>query len=89
MLTRIAYQEIGMIDQLPPLLDEDNIQFYHKPYRHKVKPDKADKFKRESREFAITCSQGKKMQGQLSGSNNEEDKEEDKDEDHKDAHSKQ
>ena len=38
MLTRIAYQAIGMIDQLLPPLDEDvNIQFHHKPYHHKVK----------------------------------------------------
>ena len=30
MLTRIAYQAIGMIDQMPPPLDEDNnILFHH------------------------------------------------------------
>ena len=53
MLTRIAYQAIGMIDQLPPPLDEDDqIQFHHKPYCHKVKPDKADKHKQDSTESA-------------------------------------
>ena len=68
MLTRISYQAIGMIDQLPPPLDKDvNIQFHHKPYRHKVKPDKADKHKRDSGESA-SGSQAKKMRGQISGS---------------------
>ena len=65
MLTRIAYQAIGMIDQLPPPMDEDgNIQFHHKPYCHKVKPDTANKHKRELGEFAMG-SQAKKMRGQL------------------------
>ena len=61
MLTWIAYQEIGMIDQLPRPLEKDvNIQFHHKPYFHKVKPDKADKHKRDSGESA-SSSQAKKM----------------------------
>ena len=63
IITRIAYQAIGMIDQLPPPLDEDvNIQLHHKLYRHKVKPNKAGKRKRESRESTMG-SYAKKMRG--------------------------
>ena len=75
MLTRIVYQEIDMIDQLPPPLDEDdNIEFVHKLYCHKVKLDKADKCKRDSMDSAIG-SQAKKLCGQLSGSNADEERE--------------
>ena len=76
MLTRIAYQAIGKIDQLPPPLDEDNnIQFHQKPYRQKANPDKADKRKRDSTDSA-TGSQAKKMRGQLSRADTDEEKKE-------------
>lgn len=75
MLTRIAYQVLGMIDYLPLALEEDvNIKFHHKPSRHKVKTEKAvEKRKREFGESAVD-SQAKKMRGQLLESEKEEDK---------------
>ena len=76
MLTKIAYQAIGKINQLPPPLDEDNnIQFHQKPYHQKVKPDKADKRKRDSTN-STAGSQAKKMRGQLFGAHTEEEKDE-------------
>ena len=76
MLMRIAYQAIGMIDQLPPPLDEDeHIQLPHKSYRYKVKPEKVDKRKRDSTDSA-TGSRAKKMRRQLSGLDANEEKEE-------------
>ena len=86
MLTQIAYQAIDMIYHLPSALEKDvNIQFHHKPYRHKVKIDKVDKRKREFGESA-TRSHAKKMRGQLSRLDSEEDKDNDHEGSQNDLH---